>query len=526
MITLRPYQDEAVASIYDHFTHYDGSPLIVLPTGTGKSLVIADFVRGAIHSYPRTRIMMLTHVKELIEQNLEELISLWPDAPVGIYSAGIGVKDTHVQVTFGGVQSVVRGLEKFTKAPDLILIDEAHMIPRKTESQYGQVIAHFQAMNPNLKLIGLTATPYRLDSGRLDKGDDKLFSCISYEADVADMIDDGYLSPVTSKATEMVQDVSGVGKRGGDYIPAELAAAVDDGEQNAAAVEEIIAKASDRGSWLIFCASIAHAEHIRDLIREHGFEAETLSADTSKTERARIIDDFKNGKIRALTNMGVLTTGFNAPGTDCVCLLRPTQSTGLYIQMVGRGTRLANGKDDCLVLDFAGNVKRHGPIDALTVKRAMEGSGEGEAPTKVCDNCGEIVFAGVRICPRCETPFPEPEIKIDRKAFDGDILQRHAISNELTVDRVTYSVHKKAGKPDSMRVDYFCGITKISEWVCFEHGGYAGSKAQSWGRQRKAKPVDLIAMKSSDAINYDWPMPQTITAKQNGKYFDIIRITF
>lgn len=526
MITLRPYQTEAVASIYEHFRTKAGSPLVVLPTGTGKSLVIADFVRGAIEAYPKTRLMMLTHVKELIEQNLEELIGLWPEAPVGVYSAGIGVKDTHAQITFGGVQSVVRGLSKFSQAPDLILIDEAHMTPRRTESQYGKVIEHFKTMNPNMKLIGLTATPYRLDSGRIDKGKDRLFDSICYEADVADMIDEGYLSFVTSKATDYSQDVSKVGKRGGDYVPAELAAAVDNNDENEAAVREIVTKASDRGSWLIFCASIAHAENIRDLIRKHGFTSETISADTNKTERARILDDFKSGKIRALTNMGVLTTGFNAPGTDLVALLRPTQSTGLYIQMVGRGTRIANGKDDCLVLDFAGNVKRHGPIDSLTIKRATEGDGKGEAPTKTCDNCHEIVFAGVRVCPRCETPFPAPEVSITRKAFEGDILQRHAVSNELAVDSVKYSVHKKAGKPDSMRVDYVCGVSRISEWVCFEHGGYAGDRAAMWASKRNLTVIDAMIMKTETAVAHDWPMPKTLVAKQNGKYFEITKVTF
>ena len=218
-------------------------------------------------------------------------------------------------------------------------------------------------------MIGFTATPYRLDSGMLHEGKGALFTDIAYEVSVRQLIDDGYLCPLVSKAAETKLDVSGVGSRGGEFIPGQLQAAVDLPEITEAAIDEVVRLGADRRSWLAFCAGVEHATHVAEAIRARGFTAATIFGDTPKPERDRIIAAFKRGEIRALASMGVLTTGFNAPGVDLIAMLRPTKSTGLYVQMAGRGTRLAPGKADCLVLDFAGNVARHGPIDAVKPKR-------------------------------------------------------------------------------------------------------------------------------------------------------------
>ena len=198
----------------------------------------------------------------------------------------------------------------------------------------------------------------------LHQGDERLFTDIAYEVSIRDLIDQGYLCPLISKATEVELDVGGVGSRGGEFIAGQLQAAVDRGSITKAAIDEVMAYGEGRRSWLVFCSGVAHATHVAEEIRERGVSCATIFGDTPTAERDRIIDAFKRGEIRALASMGVLTTGFNAPAVDLIAMLRPTKSAGLYVQMAGRGTQLAPGKDNCLVLDFAGNVARHGPVDA------------------------------------------------------------------------------------------------------------------------------------------------------------------
>ena len=316
-----------------------------MPTGTGKSVVIAEFIRSALEHWSDTRVLMVTHVKELIEQNHAALKRNWPEAPAGIYSAGLGQKDIAAQVMCAGIQSIYQKAYEVRHC-DLLLIDECHLIPRRSTAMYGTFINELKQLNPALKVVGFTATPFRLDSGSLIEGDDRMFHDIAYELPVLDCIEDGYLSEVVSKATDTTLDVTGVGTSGGDFILKQLEAAVNVDEKTQAAVDEIVAKGRDRGSWLIFCAGVNHAEAVRDIVRERGVTAEMITGATPAVERARIIDDFRRGKLQCVTNMNVLTTGFDAPGVDLIGMLRPTKSPGLFVQMVGRGMRIANGKED------------------------------------------------------------------------------------------------------------------------------------------------------------------------------------
>jgi len=527
MIELRPYQRESIDSIYQYFMSNDGNPLIVLPTGTGKSIVLGEFVRSAIERYPSTRVLMLTHVKELIAQNYDELIGLWPHAPAGIYSAGVGRRDMYSQIVYAGIQSFVRKVSSFNRF-DLVIIDEAHLIPRNANTMYGKALAAMQEKNPRLKVIGLTATPYRLDSGMLHKGDGAIFTDICYEAGIADMIEQGYLCAPVPKQTVTELSVDGVHRRGGEFIAGELEAAVNNDEITEAAVNEIIEQGQERGSWLIFCSGVKHAQAVAKAIREKGYSCETVLGETNPAERDRIIADFKAGRLRALTNANVLTTGFNAPGTDLIALMRPTESTGLHVQMIGRGTRIAEGKEDCLVLDFARNVARHGPLDQLNVKE-VKGDGDGEAPIKICPDCDTILHAAVRICPVCEHEFPPPEIKLSRSAATDAILTSQIRPMIWDVMFTNYSMHARPGKTRSMRVDYMCaaGREKFSEWVCFEHEGYARQKAQQWWSTRfpgAAAPLDC--QHAIEQSRQYAPSPVRIKVKPEGKYSKIMEVEF
>ncbi|MBJ3778842.1 DEAD/DEAH box helicase [Acuticoccus mangrovi] len=522
MLTLRPYQHAAIDAIYGYFEDRKGNPLIVIPTAGGKSLVMASFIEGVLKAWPDQRILVVTHVRELIAQNHAELIGLWPDAPAGIYSAGLGRRDLGARVLFAGIQSIHKRAYDVQKC-DLVLIDEAHLIPSSSNTMYRRFLDDLTRINPKLKVIGFTATPYRLDSGMLHEGKGALFTDIAFEVSVRELIDAGYLAPLTSKAAETRLSVAGVATRGGEFVAKDLQAAVDLPEMTDAAIDEVVALGRDQRSWLAFCAGVEHATHVAEAIRKRGFSAATIFGDTPKAERDRIIASFKRGEIRALASMGVLTTGFNAPAVDLIAMLRPTKSTGLYVQMAGRGTRLAPGKSDCLVLDFAGNVARHGPIDAVKPKRP--GEGDGDAPVKECPDCQSLLPTAVRVCPDCGHAFPPTKVEIETQASTLEILTSGK-PQWLEVDRVSYRPHQKPNGLPSLRVDYQCGMIRHSEWVCFEHTGYARQKAIAWWQRRASG--QQVPTSVADAFERAWQLivPSEIAVRPKGRFIEIVRYRF
>ncbi|UYP69682.1 DEAD/DEAH box helicase [Thalassobacter stenotrophicus] len=517
MLTLRPYQEAAISSIYGYFQSNKGNPLVVIPTAGGKSLVMASFIEGVLKAWPDQRILIVTHVRELIAQNHAEMIGLWLDAPAGIYSAGLGKREAQARVLFAGIQSIHRRAHEIGHT-DLVLIDEAHLIPGNSSTMYRRFLDALQAINPALKVIGLTATPFRTGSGMLHEGKDALFTDIAYEAPVRDLIDAGYLSPLVSKQPNTRLDVSKVGTRAGDFIARDLAAAVDQDATTRAAVTEIITHGKDRKSWLAFCSGVGHARHVAEEFERQGITCRTIFGDTPKEERDAIIAAFKRGEIRALASMGVLTTGFNAPAVDLIALLRPTKSAGLYVQMVGRGTRLAPEKENCLVLDFAGNVRRHGPIDLVRPKRPGDGGG-GEAPTKVCPECDSTLALSATECPDCGYVFPAGEVKIAPTAGTLPVLSPKV--EWLPVHGVSYSRHDKRGGLPSLKVTYSCGLKSYNEWVCVAHQGYARQKALEWWRKRAPGYPMPRTVDEAIAQAGQLAQPNAISVRPSGRFLEI-----
>lgn len=518
MLTLRPYQQAAITAIYGYFQNSTGNPLVVIPTAGGKSLVMAAFIEGVLKAWPSQRILIVTHVRELIAQNHAEMIGLWPDAPAGIYSAGLGKREAQARILFAGIQSIHARAREIGHT-DLVLIDEAHLIPGKSSTMYRRFLDDLARINPALKVIGLTATPFRLDCGMLHEGRNALFTDIAYEAPVRDLIDAGYLSPLVSKQPATRLDVSKVGTRAGDFIQRDLAAAVDQEAITRAAVTEIIAYGRDRKSWLAFCSGVEHARHVAEEFARQGITCRTIFGDTPKDERDAIIAAFKRGEIRALASMGVLTTGFNAPGVDLIALLRPTKSAGLYVQMVGRGTRLAPDKENCLVLDFAGNVRRHGPIDLVRPRRPGEGGG-GDAPTKVCPMCESIIALSATECPDCGYEFPARAVKIAPTAATLPVLSPKT-PQWLPVSGVSYRRHDKLGGQPSLKVTYDCGLKSYSEWVCIEHQGYARQKATEWWRLRAAGLPVPLSVNEAIAQAGRLARPSEISVRPSGRYLEV-----
>jgi DNA repair protein RadD len=523
---LRDYQKEAVDGLYNYWAGKAGdNPLIVAPTGSGKTAIIAQIIMDAM-SFPGTRVLVVTHVKELLEQGASGLLKLYPEADFGMYSAGLKQKVLDRPITFAGIQSVWERAYDIVPAPDLVLIDEAHLLPKNSETRYNRFITDLKVCNPLVKVVGLTATPYRLDTGYLHKGKGAIFDGIAHDIPVAMLMEQGYLSPVISKGGVRQIDLTGVGKRGGEFIESQLATAASDPELVAATVEEIIDLGSDRKSWLVFSSGVNHANMLADEFEDHGIDVGVVTGSDSGAVREKTIADFKSGKLRCLINVNVLTTGFDHPEVDLVALVRATASTGLYVQMVGRGTRIADGKKDCLILDYGQNVERHGFIDQVKPKDKMSG-GDGEAPAKQCGKCQTMVHAACQICPECGFEFPAPTLNHSSSSYRGAMLSSQVQSEWVDVDNVSYRRHKKEGKPDSIRVTYSYGFfEEVSEWLCPDHGGYAAGRYQA----RKSL-LGATANTTGDALDEarDWVQPSRIKVKpssHNPKYKEIVQFDY
>lgn len=521
---LRDYQQRSIDQLYDWMRKAKGNACLELPTGAGKSHIVAALCKDALHNWPETRILMMTHIKELIEQNAEKMRLHWPNAPLGIYSAGIGKRQLGEPITFAGIQSIRTRADDIGHI-DLCIIDECHLVSHKHEGGYRKLIDALIAINPAMRVVGLTATPYRLGHGLItDKP--AIFDAILAPVTIEELIHKKYLAPLRSKITKATLDTGGVHKRGGEFIESELQAAVDTYDNNSAVVAEVIARAEDRKAWLFFCAGVQHAEHIRDELLANGIAAETVTGATPKTERARILNSFKAGKIRALTNCDVLTTGFDYPDIDLIAMLRPTMSASLYVQMAGRGLRPKSHTDHCLVLDFAGNISTHGPITAVKPPDRKEKK-EGVAPVKVCPECDELVHISAKTCPACGFEFPAAE-KPPLALHDDDIMGRHG--TEMAVTSWAWRKHtaRESGK-EMAKVTYYGGLADapITEYLTICHGGYAGSKA--------LEKLALIARMSDIQLSQDDTLdslvsrmeagnpPASIEYRKTGKFHEIIR---
>lgn len=400
-----------------------------------------------------------------------------------------------------------------------ILAHNCHLIPPDGEGMYRQFLADAKVVNPRVRTIGLTATPFRLKSGMIcGPPDDHILNAVCYEIGVKELIRDGYLCPLVTKAGVQKADTSSLHVRAGEFMTEEVEDLMDSDELVEAACREIVEYTKDRHAVLIFASGVKHAQHIQHVLQDrHDQECGLVSGKTPTTERDGILARFRGGEhdglfqqrpLKYLVNVNVLTTGFDAPNIDCVAIVRPTMSPGLWYQMVGRGFRLHPGKGNCLVLDFGGNAIRHGPVDQIRVCDAANGNGKSsKAPAKECPKCHALIAAGYSSCPDCGYEFPAHErTNHDAEASTEGVLSGQVTNERILVRDVFYTVHTKRGAdedaPKTMRVDYKVGWHEYkSEWVCFEHEGYARWKAEQWWLARSQDPIPDSAERAVDVAN-------------------------
>jgi DNA repair protein RadD len=538
---LREYQKAAIGALWLWFKQNpQGAPLLVIPTGGGKSLVLASIAKTIAGRGPKHRILIVVDSQELVQQNFEELSRLWPFGSIGKYSAGLKARDTSAQVIVAGIQSVYQRAAELGPF-SLVMVDECHMTPPDGEGMYRTFFAGMLEQNPGVRFVGLTATPYRLGSGLLTQAGG-LWTDVAFEVGIADLIKLGHLCPLVSKAGTASIDTSRLAVRAGEYQAEAAEKAFNQLDLVEAALEEVTRLGAGRKSWLLFASGVSHAERIHQVLNRVGIATGLVTGNTPPLFREQAIREFKAGHLRALVNVDVLKKGFNHPGVDLVAILRATQSTALWVQMVGRGTRLAEGKTDCLVLDYGQHCQRLGPVDKvqITYRRCpLTGKTEGRVeapPVKVCPHCRTVSLLSARECIDCGQPFPEPtRVQHEAQASSTPVLSVPPKPIEVTVFGTSYAKHEKKDSPvPTLRADHTLiqlgelPVSKVSEWVCLEHEGFALRKAVAWWRGRSTDPTQDYPNSVGEAVERakagELRAPKRLRIVQDGKFWRVAAV--
>jgi len=531
MEVLKPryYQSEAKAALYKELKHTKNHTVVEIPTGGGKSFVMADIAKDML-GWNR-RVLILAHVKELLEQNSAAVAKLSPDANITLYSAGLGVKDYSGDVVVAGIQSIYK--QAYRMDPyDVVLIDECHLCPADGEGMYREFIADLEVVNPNIRIVGFSATPYRLDSGYVF-GQGKIFDTRCYSVSVAELIAKGYLCRVISKGGATKGNLSKLRKNhNGDYTVKSQEEAFNDDYIVKAACAETVEYMHNRKRVMLYCSSVAHAKHVcQVMLEEHGQRFDLVTGESPAGWRREIVSKFRNNPTGKLCNVGVFTTGLDVPDIDLIAVYRATESPGLWQQIVGRGLRMAEGKENCLILDYGKNILKHGPIDKVKVNERNGMRGDGKTPVKECPECHSIISVGYSECPDCGYKFEKDSIRHKSYASSKSLLSQEPDIYEVV--STNYYVHSKRSDPDgkkTMRVEYTVNdggetlIMPIREWVCIEHSGFAMQKAHAWWNCRTADKMpdtaqEAVSMGTAGLLRE----PCRIHVIKDGKYDRIIK---
>ncbi|EHH2554283.1 TPA: DEAD/DEAH box helicase family protein [Vibrio parahaemolyticus] len=573
MYTLRPYQADSVKAVIHYFRKHSTPAVIVLPTGAGKSLVIAELARLA-----KGRVLVLAHVKELVEQNHAKYEGYGLKG--AIFSAGLGRKETDQQVVFASVQSVVRNLDSFKNQFSLLVIDECHRVPDDKNSSYQKVITHLRELNPGIKVLGLTATPYRLGMGwiyqyhtrgQVRTEESRFFRDCIFELPIRYLLDENFLTPARMMdAPVLSYDFSQLKPANtGRYKEAEMDMVIDKAKRaTPQIVEQIIQYARERKGVMIFAATVRHAQEIHGLLPEG--ETAIVIGDTPTPERDAIIQAFKNREIKYLVNVSVLTTGFDAPHVDLIAILRPTESVSLYQQIVGRGLRLSEGKNECLVLDYAGNSydlyqpevgdpKPDSTSEIITIPcpacgfnnnfwgkldsngfllehfgRRCQGYFEDEDTgerehcgyrfrAKYCSECGADNDIAARICHECDATLVDPDKKLKEALNLKDALIFECTEMDLSVFKsndgksqlkVTYSGEPYQGEGHAL-VHEFWSLNTKKQKQTFKDQFVRPHLADKHRPFEDASPTRVVANQ------HRFRLPQFVIARKSGRFWKL-----
>lgn len=499
MITLRPYQIEAVEATWDALKQ-GLNPVAQLPTGSGKSLCIADICskvasRGG-------KVVVLAHVQELLKQNEEEYKLFSSRNDSAVYSSGLNRLEI-APVTFAGIQSVYKKPLMFHDA-DLIIVDEAHTVPPTGE---GLMYTSFINALPDAKRIGFTATPWRLDNGVI-YGEDRPFDILAYQKSPIELVEEGYLAPLIGVETFDQLNLKGMSKTAGDFSQSAVGKKMDDDNWLETAIKHSLALLKGRHHIVVFAPTIEIARKVSKLYSANKISCEIVSSQDNGRED--VLTAWKAGEIKAVANVDILTTGFNFPALDAMVCLRPTESSALWVQMLGRLMRKAYNKENAIVLDYVGNLSRLGGVSTMETWMKQNDKGELKQQTTKAKSVIKPPrkLALTNLDPMLEAP--------------GGLL--------VNVVSVSYACRpgKRAGK-DLMLAVYDCetedGIAlSVTQFVCVEYDGGARYHAQEWFKRRGG--VAPYSARSALVEAYSLKSPKKLKVFKNEGYLNVLKEIF
>lgn len=461
---LRSYQQEAVDQSIRSFEKGENFVLLQAATGSGKTIIFSHLIKKMLWEGLIKNVAIVAHRRELIAQARDKMLSVDPEADIGLACSSLQRKrELNHSITIGTIQTLsnLNEVDSF----DLVIIDEVHRLPPKNKSsQMGNFLKQAQNQNPNFKVLGVTATPYRLGHGYIfgtlaKDPEANWFQKKTYSIGIDQLQKEGFLCPYTYLVADqhIHQDLNQVSVNSfGEFQTNALEATVTKKEHLLSAVKTLQSQALDRKSIVIFCVSIPHAERLKETFNEHGIICESIHSEMKTQERDEILEQFNQGQIRILTNVNVLTEGWDSPRADCVMLCRPTLSAALYVQMVGRGLRKFEGKRDCLILDLANCFQLHGSIKHPIVKHHCD---EVETNSNIsrerhCPECLEIIPLSTLTCPYCSMELKSRVLYIDDEmemvsidegsdhVTECDVCQIPFRYNELHVEWMSDNPHQ------------------------------------------------------------------------------------
>ena len=523
VLELRWYQEEAVDAIWDFIWSDKRASYIVAPCSAGKSLIQASAIQKVLSEYPESKILCVAHNQDLVGQNSSEFGGLCPDIDYGIYCAGLSRKELH-DITFGTVQSLAR--VKTLPEWEIVFVDEFHLCSKNTKN-YMKLLKSIWAANPNAKLVGLSATPFRTDSG--DIRSEGIFTNKIYEIDIETLLDEGYLAPIVSRTTTDARiDMSQIATVRGEYENSSMAAAFMSEDKYKAYMSLIasIYLSGQRNKFLIFGVNLAHCQAMVSTLESLGIPIFYCDGTTAKKERKRIVEDFRECKRGVLINCGLYTTGFNVKDIDCLAMVFATQSAIKYCQVIGRLQRIAEGKIDGLLLDFGKNIERFGPINLLQVEPKFSNKNKTTASVvRACMKCGYYTHIKFKNCGECGEPFPIQEREVNKsltkKASDLSVVSKLNVPKMYDIRGIAYLFVVGRQKKPMVKIKYLTPLNVLEGYLCFDHTGYALEKARAtWISMRGLQPLPK-STKEAWARRNELQQPVRVIAEKKGMYTEV-----
>lgn len=532
MKSLRQYQITAIEAVHKDL-QTSKNVLLQQIMGAGKTVLTCRLVNKYYHTTDR-RFLILAHKNELLTQ-FQKTFRKFTDIPeddIGISCAGLHEKIVEKRITIASVQTFINQLESYSGC-NLIIIDEAHRIQINTGSQYDQVINYLRDKNPAMRILGITATPWRLGHGRIYGPCDNLFPRLCHQTTYEELKSSGHLMPLEGKVAShpsMSEDLFGV-RVSGDYVLDQLGEIMCRERHTTTAVEAMHKHCDGFKHICVFCCTIEHAETLRKLI---GAEATTVHSKLTPLERNANMEAWRSGRKRIITSVNILVEGFDWPALDCIVMARPTLSAGLYLQAVGRVLRCAPGKERALLLDLTDNTARFG-TDLDRIKIGVPKKVEEQLKKnfeKLCPECETIVHSARAECPECGYVWPPPEPPENAVNVPelNEVFFGKAEPKTVEVGSLKFFKHMKKDKPPSLRVEYHShslfGSRIASEWVCFEHSGFARQKAEDWWKEMTGDDTPPKTVDEALELTHLVSTPDEIVIEPDGKWVRIKKKIF